>query len=141
MEHHWRLFDYGEWDKKNKEFDHETYNKKSGDIWAEQEKNKEKSLDTLFPVLDKIMAIEPKPPWKPHPWYNYDGDQIETYVSHEDSYAHWVCPSLSLHLSRKTDEIVGFTIHGIKHIIERDSKDIEKDRENVSTNEPQIISE
>ncbi len=105
----WRDFDYEKWQEENAKFDHAKYDAMcavADAILAEEEET-----IAYFPELPKEME---RPPWKPEPFYNVDGDGIELYLSDDCSYTKWLCPGVEVKLSIETDEIVGINIWGVK---------------------------
>lgn len=72
-------------------------------------------------VLEMAEKLGPPGPFKPHWWYNKDGDQIEIYWSEETYVAKWINPQLTLLMSHEDPEkIIGVIIEGVKRGIERD---------------------
>lgn len=75
------------------------------------ENNKE-----LNDLLNKIIN-QPLPEFKPHVWYNTDGDMIEVYWKKDNSYGVWINHNLTLLKSQDTDEVVGVLIEDVSRFI------------------------
>lgn len=108
----WRAFNYKEWEKLDKEFDHVSWEKCFETCTAKD------SLDDWLNEYEKALKAAMKecggrPPWKPNAFYNEGGDMLEVYFNDEQSYAHWLNPQITLMLSLDTKEIVGVKIYGI----------------------------
>lgn len=52
------------------------------------------------------------------PWYNVAGDQIEFTWADEAVVGEWINPYFSLHRSAIDNRIIGFTVEGIRKILE-----------------------
>jgi hypothetical protein len=61
----------------------------------------------------------PTGPFVPFAFHNKDGDCFEFYVSPNDYYGERIDDYLTVFLDTKTDEVVGFMVKNIKHIVEK----------------------
>lgn len=68
-----------------------------------------------FEKLMEDLAKRPRGPFKPHWWYNKDGDMIEIYWSEEAYVAKWLNHQVTVLYSQEDPtRIVGVQIEGIK---------------------------
>ena len=125
MARHWRDFKYEQWQKENAEFDHEKWKRESQAYMDEVF-----SQDSEGPTLATPIKANPpeRYPWKPTPYYNVDGDEIEIHLSDEMYKGKWLCPGVDLLISDKTGEVVGIVLSDIKYMVakaiaERDADD------------------
>ncbi len=115
----WRSFNLGEWEKLNDKFDHATWNKilDEGMIAAQDESVGDKWVEALCSSRRKAEEVcGGSPPFRANAWYNATGDILEVYLSDEMSYAKWLNPQVSVLLSEKTDDVVGFQIWGLSGV-------------------------
>ena len=103
----WKTFDYKKWQELDEQFDHDEFDQKAS-----------KFIDAVFKEEHHGIEFPERPPWKPTAWYNPHGNMIECYISEAPSRTRWLNPQLEIMLSEDSDEIVGFTIHGITRMIE-----------------------
>jgi hypothetical protein len=76
-----------------------------------------------FSKLVEKIAAEPRQPFKPHWWYNKDGDMIEIYWSDEAYVAKWLNPQVTvLYSVEDPTRIVGVQIEGIKKGMAKDAQ-------------------
>ncbi len=122
MGNHWKTFDYEQWKKENAEFD-----------WEKWERELQAHTDEIFSqnLKDPSSPIKAKSPercpWKPTPFYNAPGDQIEFYFADDAYHGKWLCPGSELMISETTGEVIGVVIPGIKRMVAKASKEYEED--------------
>ncbi len=112
MAKHWRDFSYEQWQKEDAEFDWEKW-KRESDAYL----NEVFSQDPKGPSAPIKATAPEKCPWKPTPFYNVEGDQIEFYFADEMYHGEWLCPGSELLISEETGEVIGVVIPGIKRMI------------------------
>jgi hypothetical protein len=67
-----------------------------------------------------------KPVFSPEPWYNQDGDCLVVKFRDTADYSSRVDGVLTVFKDVETDEVVGFLIKGIKHLVESGAHFIRK---------------
>lgn len=115
---HWKNFDYQEWQKEDRAFNHPEFD-------AAMKKALEAAAG--LPDIIKDVGKLTRPPWKPNAYYNRDGDQLEVWLSDEESYARWICPGVTVYLSMETEEVVGVTVEGIKRKVQHHTLEIKEE--------------
>jgi hypothetical protein len=68
--------------------------------------------------LEEMIKSVPSGDFQSFVFYNRDGNMIEAYLTNDSYYAKRLANGIDLHLNQDTDEIVGFSIHGIKSLLE-----------------------
>lgn len=111
----WKDFDYGKWEEEDANFDHSTYDR----LLEETHLESRGSLEGWMKACEEKLGNKERPPWKPRAHYNKTGDIFEVYISNDaqNYYAKWLTPHVTLLLNQETDEIIGFQIWGVKHLI------------------------
>lgn len=110
----WKYFNYSEWLKENAKFDHEALDK-------QLESARIESAGDLFKWCTLVEKLT-RPPWKPHVYYNEEGDILDVTLSNVAYIARWLTPHITILIEineegKETGEIVGFQIWGLKHVI------------------------
>ena len=100
-------FDYNAWKKKVAAFDHEKFDRKMAEA---------NSADTIE-EYGRILLGGDAPPFKPHAHHNIYGDQLEVYLSDEETFGHWLCPGIVALCSQETGKVVGIIVEGISHVM------------------------
>jgi hypothetical protein len=77
-------------------------------------------------LMEFIKANPPKGPFKPHAYYNVDGNQLEVCWSDEQDYTQSIEGGMCLHRSQEDHKVVGVTIYGIQRVM---SIDTDSDKE------------
>ena len=110
----WRNFNYEHWIEKNKQFDHEKWDKMTE---FEEGFNPPNWPEEIIKKVKKAEeACGGQPPWKPIVHYNQDGDLLSIWFSEETNcYGQWLCPGIVIMLSEGKNEIVGIKIEGLLH--------------------------
>ena len=65
------------------------------------------------------------------PYYIPEGDMIEFVKDNRDYYADWICPGVTFYRDHETDEVIGFALEGIKHILKRSEEEKRLDPEYI----------
>jgi uncharacterized SAM-dependent methyltransferase len=68
--------------------------------------------------LEEMIKSVPSGDFQSFVFYNRDGNMIEAYLTNDSYYAKRLVNGIDLHLNQDTDEIVGFSVHGIKSLLE-----------------------
>jgi hypothetical protein len=70
---------------------------------------------------DLMKYLETKKPraFKPRPYYGHEEDSLTFYFDKAESYGRRVDELLTLFLSLKTDELVGFQVKGVRKNLKR----------------------
>ena len=72
-------------------------------------------------ALEKYLENR-NPVFSSEPWYNQDGDCLTVKFKNTADYASRVDGILTVFKDIETDEVVGFLIKGIKHLVESKAK-------------------
>ena len=67
--------------------------------------------------FDEIMNMVSSEPFKPHAFYNKDGDMMEVYFKNDSCYTKTLNGDIEVHLSQENDEVVGLNILNVKKLM------------------------
>jgi len=114
-------FNYGEWEKKQKQFVADGHEETWKKFWDQPS-----GFKNLEDFLRHCKATTPpRPPWKPDVFYNKEGDILEVRFVDPDKiqnghYAEWLNPHITLLRDQRTKEVIGVEIWGMKHVMKED---------------------